>query len=319
MSFLLACTLVLPDQPSSSKLRAMVLSAAGAVTLERDSGKSRPLEAGWLLRDGDRLKIAGEGEATLIFFGDRDHRERVKPNTAIVVREKGCDPADAVERVKAARPLSRAHLSGLRELSDHHDRIGVKVLRNRLPAIPPAVTPMYGASVVGRHPILAWPPAAGAAGYRVCLLSGREGDDEPLWQASTNEARLAVTDEGPLEEGKKYRWRVYALEKGGEERVLVESHFFLCASELEAADWAGLAQLATSPAPGDWLLAAAVYEGYGVYDQALPLYERLAKEMPDAAEIQAALACYYWRAGRPEKAREARERAEKLGAKVPAM
>jgi tetratricopeptide (TPR) repeat protein len=149
------------------------------------------------------------------------------------------------------------------------------------------------------------------------LLSGREGDDRPLWQASTNEARLTVTDGGPLEEGKKYRWRVYALEEGGEERVLLESHFFICASE-EVADLARLVQLAASSAPGDWLLAAAVYEGYGVYDQALSLYERLAKEVPEAAEVQVALACYYRRAGRPEKAKEARERAEKLGAEVPA-
>jgi tetratricopeptide (TPR) repeat protein len=186
------------------------------------------------------------------------------------------------------------------------------------PPRPQVVTPMYGARVLTDHPTLAWPPRAGAAGYRVELLSGAEGREERvLWRAESKEPRLPYPEEEKvLTPGLKYRWRVAALLGEGKEERLLESKFFVASGE-PAADLERARRLASGDDPGDWLLAAAVYEARGVHDKALPLYERLAARWPEAPNFQRALAAYYDRAGRPDRAKEARGRAAKLEATAP--
>ena len=56
----------------------------------------------------------------------------------------------------------------------------------------------------------------------------------------------------------------------------------------------------------------ALYEAHGAYDEALRQYERLAKARPQEPAFQQALANYYERAGRPDLAKAARERAKEL-------
>src|SRR5262245_34854126 len=109
---------------------AMVLTVKGTVTLRRGEDPAKQLGAMDLLRPGDKLSTTPGGEAVLVFL-DAGGRERIKPGAAATVGEKGCAPAEAVERQGGGR-LSSANLASLRRLA-RSDRAGVGVLRGDPP------------------------------------------------------------------------------------------------------------------------------------------------------------------------------------------
>jgi hypothetical protein len=295
---------------------ALVLTTRGTVTVARAGDKPHPLGPADLLRPGDRLEAEVNSDATLAWLSD-GHRERLRAKARATVREKGCTPADAVEPVETGGTPSAGQLRALRLHFQGGDRGAVGLLRGE-DVRPQVVTPMYGARVLSDHPTLSWPAVAGAEGYEVVILSGAEGPSQAvLWRAATKETRLPYPEEEKvLTPGLKYRWRVLAQRGNDREEEVVDSKFFV-ASTGQMADLARVKRLASSDDPGDWLLAAAIYEARGVYDKALPLYEKLARHDPSAVNYQRALARYYERAGRKDRAKEAAERAKKLGAVVP--
>jgi len=290
---------------------AMVLSSRGQVTVERGSEKPRRLGAMDILRPGDRLHAAADGEALLVMLGD-GHRERVKAKGEALVGDKGCTPDNAVERQEHTS-LSAGNLACLQELA-RSGRGTVGVARDLPPPMVPVVAPLYGATVLTPRPTLSWLPVAGAAGYQVQLLSGGQGKDQQLlWKATTPETHLAYpAKEKPLCHGLTYRWRVLAQAAEGPEKFVVLSKFQL-ATEMEIDQLAQVKPLGARTPAADLLLWAVLLEAHGVHDQALVLYEQLAQELPAEANVQMALANYYERAGRKEEAGQARERAKQLG------
>ena len=66
------------------------------------------------------------------------------------------------------------------------------------------------------------------------------------------------------------------------------------------------------------LLAALAYEGNGVYEEALRLYERLCELSPRESAYHAARAALYEQAGRTAEAKKAWTEAEKSGYVRPA-
>jgi hypothetical protein len=292
----------------------MVLTVKGDAWLERGEEKPRSMWAMLLLRPGDRVRVPAGGEVTLVLLGD-GRQQRIKSGATATVAAKGCEPANAVETVKAPQ-LSPANLSGVREMA-RSSRGGVGVLRGDPSVRPQLLTPMHGTVILGDRPTFSWPAVSWADGYRVQLLSGVEGRDERvLWRAATKEPRVAYPEmEKPLVASRKYRWRVYAVK--GEDKEVVVSSKFSTLTEEEATALAGMKALAEGEGQAELLLAAAVYESYGVYEEALKRYERLAELAPLQPGFQVALASYYERAGRPDRAKAARERAKKLGAVIP--
>jgi hypothetical protein len=316
MLALLAFSLPSAEGPAAAPV-ALVLSAKGDVALQR--GKGKPVRAGEasLLFAGDRLRAAKGAALTLVFLAD-GHRERLRPGAKALVGDKGCEPAGSVEQLASRKP-SRAQLSSLRQhvrsIHASGGRAAVGVLRSE-PDGAPAVTPMFGARVLTTHPTLTWAALPKAESYEVELRSGADGADERLlWRHSTTATSLPYPEEEDvLAPGLKYRWRVLARLKGAREQVVAESKFFV-ARKAQIAEAPGLRALAASADPADWLLAAAAYEAEGVYDRALPLYERLARQAPDNLDYQLALVRYYVRAGRKDEARKAQERVKALEAK----
>jgi hypothetical protein len=305
----LALLLAATDSPEPV---GMVLTAQGAVTLERDGAKPRRLGAMDLLRAGDRLRAASDGEATVIFLADGG-RERLRAKAQATVGPKGCDPADAVERL-AGPPLPPAQLESLRELA-RSSRGAVGVLRGEPPATPQVVTPMYGATVLTDRPALTWLPKEGADSYQVQLLSG--DGQRLLWKETTKETRLTYPEkQKPLRPGVKYLWRVAARKGEDPPAEVVDSKFSL-ATKGEAEMLAKVKPLAGSTDPADQLLAATLYEAHGVSGEALALYEKLAGQRPTEPNFQLALASYYERAGRADRVEAVRAKAKKLGAVPP--
>jgi hypothetical protein len=291
---------------------AMVLTMQGSVTLERDTAKPRRLGAMDLLRPDDRLSAGPDAEAVLIFLAD-GKRERLKPKARATVGEKGCTPADAIER-QEGKKLPPAQLESLRELA-RSSRGAVGVLRGQPPPVPLLITPIYGATVLADRPAFTWPPAKDADLYKVQLLSG---DGKRLILTDTaKEPRLAYPEkQKPLRQGVKYLWRVSARMGEEKETEIVDSKFSIV-TKAEAEALAKLKPLTESDDPTDWLVAAVIYEAHGVYGEALALYEKLAQKQPDEANYHVALASYYERGGRIDKAEEAKEKAKKLGAVLP--
>jgi hypothetical protein len=301
---------------------ALVAGGGEKATLERGKKKSAP-EEGNLLLPGDRLTAGPGGGPTLVLLAD-GRRMRLKPGKAAAVGPGGLEPADAAEEVEGPSADPEV-LKSLRDAYRFRPAGGAAaaVLRGGAPtgeatAVPRGTAPLYGARVLTDHPTLAWPAAAGAAGYRVQLLDGAEGPEKVLWSAETRDTRLPYPeDEAALPLGRRYRWRVTALLPGGKEAEApaAEGKFFT-ASAREVARLAKVRRLAEGDDPAGWLLAADAYDAAGVYGKALPLYERLAARSPNAVSYQLALASYYARAGREADAKKARERVKELGAKA---
>jgi len=287
---------------------AMVLTTKGTVTLQREPDKSGPLRAMDLLRPGDQLNAGADSEATVVFLAD-GRRERLKAKAKATVGDKACMPAESVQKLENA-PLTAANLQSLRDLAAS-GRAGVGVLRGENPTEPLLVTPLYGATTVTDRPLFRWPAVDKAQSYRVEVLSG--DGQRVLWRATTKEPTLSYPEkEAVLRRGTKVVWRVAArLSEDKEDRV-VDSKFSVATKE-EADELAGLKKLADSDDPVSWLLAATTYEAHGVYGAALRLYEKLAEKFPREGNYQVALASYYERAGQPDKAKAAREKAKQLG------
>jgi hypothetical protein len=178
----------------------------------------------------------------------------------------------------------------------------------------PAVRPMAGATVTTGRPSLAWPAVTGATAYRVRLL---DAEGKELWTETTKTPALPYpARRKALDHGDTYTWQVYAGKADGDRLVLTSD--FEVLSEAVVKQLTALEPLVKGGDRADLLLAAATYHAYGVYDQALALYERLAREVPGEPAFHAACAAYYERGGRLDEARKALERAKKHGLVKPA-
>lgn len=297
----------------ADKKAAMVLSVQGTVILQTKEGTKQPAKIMDMLAAGDRLTVPVDGEAELVVLGD-NHREHVKAQTTVTVMATGCAPRSAVERKDAVTTAVSYH--------DVHRFAGggrgaVVVLRGpETPKKPPAVTPMFGSTVLSVRPTLSWQPVEGVDQYRVRLILGPlndEGDkEEVLWTARTKAARLPYPKKAkPLHFGNIYSWHVIARPGQKDEQVVCRSQFWVIAKE-DLAELAKVQPLTASKKPAGLLLAALTYQEYGVYEEALALFQRLTELLPKAAPFQLALADYYRQAGRQEDAKQTLKKARKL-------
>ncbi len=74
---------------------AMILEARGAVLLHSPRGESARPVPQTLLYPEDRLTLAADADAQLVFLSDL-HKERLKPGREATIGRKGCSPAAAV-------------------------------------------------------------------------------------------------------------------------------------------------------------------------------------------------------------------------------
>ncbi len=305
---ILTALLVLPAAPD--KKIAMVLVVKGTATVQIADSHPRPARVMDLLAEGDRVSVS-DGEAVLIFIED-NHRERIKAKARVTVTAGGCTPPEAVERLKAIG--KRVAYRDVPRLSAVSPSGGVVLRDPGIPFPAPAVTPLFGTTVLSDRPAFSWQPIPGARAYRVRLVcvrpDAREG--ETVWSADTKEARLPYPEkEKSLSPGKTYTWYVSAPPGGPDEEVLCKSRLTV-ATAAEVAELAKLGPLAAGEEPADLLLAGLIYLGYGACDEALAAFERLARLRPEEGRFQAALGYFYARAGRMEESGRALERAEKL-------
>lgn len=104
----------------------------------------------------------------------------------------------------------------------------------------------------------------------------------------------------------------------GDERKPLAGGEFYFVTAAKADELKALEPLAKSSIPADVLLAAAIYEGNRVYEEALRLYERLCQLSPREPVYHAVRAALYEQVGRTEEAKEAWAKAAQLGYVRPA-
>src|SRR5581483_8647853 len=107
--------------------------------------------------------------------------------------------------------------------------------------------------------------------------------------------------EKPLLHGSVYTWYVRARTDKKADQLAWKSQFWV-ATKMEIEELGQLKALTGSKDAGDLLLAALTYEEYGIYEEAMALFQRLVKLAPKEASFHAALAYYYERAARAEEA-----------------
>jgi formylglycine-generating enzyme required for sulfatase activity len=74
---------------------AMILEVRGRVHLQSTRHPNQQAAPQTLLYAGDRLTLAADGHVQLVVLSDL-HKERLRPETEVTIRRKGCEPADAV-------------------------------------------------------------------------------------------------------------------------------------------------------------------------------------------------------------------------------
>lgn len=297
-----------PKKPLSARPTVLVLKVKGAVTAEGRLGTHR-VEAGDYLLPGETVSAAPAAEALLVFLV-KGERRRLKPGGRMTLTRDDGTPADAAERLGPAR-LPRKNLTKVREV-EIREGGGVGVVRGGRPTTEARIAPLYGTFVAADRLIFTWPAVDKAQRYILGFSDGSRS-----WKVSIKQNRLDYAAKGKrFSSGQKYVWTVKALLPGGDEKPVVEESKFVVLSEEERQELAAVRKLAASDEPADLLVAAAACEGYGVLDEALTIFEKLARLQPKVARWQLALARYYRHAGRPDKAKEAQEMAKKLGAVI---
>jgi hypothetical protein len=315
---------VLGQEPKPKPL-AMVVDAGTEAKLQRGEAarKGLGLAAGpQSLRDVDLLYPGDTVEAgkggVLVVFLKGGARERVQPGRKATVQVGGCQPGDAVQLVTDSK-LPAAAMEALPELRGR-ERAGVATFRD---GSGPAVSPLRESIVPTTRPTLGWPTVPKAGAYEVRLFSGEGMDRKLEWKATAKEPRLPYPEGKPvLARGKTYHWEVTAVDADGKLLTTdgkpndpLRSKFTVATQEEERAA-EDLRALAAGDDPSGWLLAATLYDAYGLLNEALPLFEKVAEKRIRQGNVQAILAGYYGLAGQPEKSAAARKKAEDLGVKT---
>jgi hypothetical protein len=303
LAWVLLGGLLLAAKPQENSV-AMVLSTTGDVTLRR-GGEDQPAAMMTLVREGDMLMAQDKSQATLMYFGTH-RRVRLKPAVTVTVSKDGCQPDESVELLPAIAAMTSHADDKLKKLATSGRGGAITVRRG---GGNPQVHPMYEATVLSMRPEFSWPSHAQAKKYIVRM---KDSPSHVLWKAETRQPRLDFPDVAPLVPSKTYTWEVDVVAADGVSHTIAKSRFGT-ASESVSRTLGDLRQSADSDDPALLMAVAAIYHQHGVYDLALPLYERLAQLKPNEPFLFAALKDCYQAAGRVADAEAANERAERLG------
>jgi len=289
---------------------AMVLATKGGITVLRGE-KEVPLAVMDLLQSGDTLSLKNGATMKVVVLAD-GHREELNAQGMAKLGVDGFESATPIKR--EASKLSASQLTNLRKMASSQ-RGGVVVIRagNGPPAKSTGRMPLNGTTILTDRPDLSWDELPDVLGYRVEMFSAPVGKREKmLWKMDTDKTKISYPEGQPaLGPDMKCRWQVIALLGGDRQATVVNSRFSTPAEGM-MTQVRSLRELAASEEPAEWLLAATTLESLTVYEEAWPLFEKLAEKFPDELRYHEALVEYYQRAGQTQKAIDTLEKIKKL-------
>jgi hypothetical protein len=288
---------------------AMVLEVRGKAAVG-EGPAATPLRPAFMLCPGNRLTVEPNAVLKLIFLTDEPHYEVLKAGI-VTIGETTCEPQTAVERIAAPALRDKLPVNRLKTANTSLGATGgaAGVFRGNHDASRPPVSPMIDSVVISDRPRLGWPDYGPQAKYEVTVRTG--GTNQLLWETTTAAAFVDYSAPPPLKRARLYRWQV-VVHREGHEPVEHTSQFLVATTD-EAKELARLQPLAASKDVSDLLLAALGYEAYGIYDDALEVYEKLVQAAPREVHYLIACARYYEQAGRTDDAKRMWQKAEALG------
>jgi hypothetical protein len=332
------CCILLCQTPTPFRPVAMVLAVEGPVELQRAEAKHR-VEVMDVLQENDRLILADGQRAELLVLHD-NHRERLKTNSQVVVKKRGCEPPSAVD-LQPVVPSAKQGFPGLADLGKNAQAAayvpqssfasqpattrggaslpsakngGQKTTAANSSAAGPSplrVAPLPDTVILTDRPSFSWPGADHFKTYQLTVYDSALA--QPVLQVECSTPSYGFPPEArPIVRGREYRWQVSAKIDNSPGRQLFVSRFYV----LGRSEYECLTQvepLLRSSDPADWLVAAAAYTEVGADGEALALYDRLVSAAPQTGAFHAARGAVLERIGRMIEAQQARATARSLG------
>lgn len=304
VSLVMAAWVSRPASGGQAKDVAMLTDIAGSVVVKGAAPRWQPARLMMLLYANDEIKVADSSAATVVFFGD-GHRERLSARTLGSILPTGCQIKQGSKRTVGA--VAGQHDAGVlkeayRQLQTGH--VGGAVLRGIRSATSPTARTLSETRTLAERPTFQWTPVRNADRYVVVLL---DGDAIRLWQAETPRSELPYPEtESALQAGQSYLWKVTAL--AGNKKIGSSYATFEVLSAEEAARVQEARAEYETLAKGDpqdvtpSLLLAASYQTHRLFDDAISVYEDLARRRPKDPNIRKALAHLYLGVGRLREA-----------------
>ncbi len=290
----------------ASKPVARILELKGSVAIKTPEGKTRPAAVYGTVFENELLTVDNAAQVVLVFRHD-GHSERLQVPTTFTAGSTGCEPQSDVKKIVSEARRQMLVAKGLKRLPELALAGAVSVPRSGpTEKLPLRISPIQGATLLTQRPVLRWPAVENALEYEVVVYNGK------LRHWSSTASKAEVNYEGPaLKPSRTYRWEVVA-KMTGEVRRVGNGEFTIATGD-QLAEAQEIKEVATGEDVAGLALAALSYERLGMFEEALAVYERLAKLAPDTSPFHAALADLYEKAGRREDSAQARTRAEKLG------
>jgi hypothetical protein len=271
-----------PDDPKPKpRPAALVLDLKGKVEIRPIEGVPKATEIGDLVYPDERIVIPADGAATVAILG-AGAKETLKPGTEATVGPKGCVPPEAVASRTEQRKALATTMKGIQPVPNDARKAGTSFRAG--PADPPAITPIFGATVSTDRPLLAWPAAEKARTYRVKLLASGSGRE--LWRSEVKSPKVDF----PPGKDALSRGHVFLWEVTDQDFRPVASGRFTVADDTDLKLIEELKSLADSSDRADQYSAVLAYRRLGAYAEAIGACERLAKQAPSVKAYRDVLA-----------------------------
>jgi hypothetical protein len=295
---------------------ARVLKVEGTVMLKPPRGAQRPAKVFGTVYKGSRL-TAEAGASVVLAFRQDGHREQVRGPVKTTVGETGCEASDQVQPLTGP-PKSEAVIRQTVQQMPAITRGGVTWVRNpgdtRIGGLPPGLimkkppVPFIRFCSTSSRPLLRWPAVPGVESYRFRLI----GPEDQVWSTQTSETSVTYAGPEPLKPSESgYLWEVSCPGEAGESKLVCKGCVKI-PSEEEARHAAALQELGKDADEAILTLNVIWYLDHEMLPAALEAVERLAEKDNNEPAYHQKLAILYDRLGQPEKAKEAKQRAETL-------
>lgn len=303
---LLGLTLLLTATVAhAAKPVGRLFEVQGDVSVTSNDGQKKPAKLYQTLYVDEKLHVGTVSSAVVSLRTGQS--ERVLADKSVTLTEAGIEPKSAVislESPKKTKQLIQVTMAGLAGGEG-----GSTVTRGQDAVRVPRLSPIVGSTVTSLTPAFRWPEATGATAYEVVLY--RTGATRRAWDVEVTTTSVTYAGKAKLSDGAEYRWEVYGKIETVT-KLLYEGKFVVATADTrELAK--ELSETATSDEAPFVAFVALRLEELGLWQEAIPQYERLLKLAPQQAAFPAALSDLYARSGQASQALQARDKAKQLG------